>query len=112
MTITRSAAGLALLVLLAGHAWAEQKPPAGRAGMDPGSRSKVANVMARTYLEEPMARARVERETVTGPSGKGCTTNIGKPVTEGAQGIGNRYGAGNNNDQVIVVRGSVINVCK
>ena len=45
-------------------------------------------------------------------SGKNCTTNVGTPkVNEGTNGIGNRYGAGNN-DQVTVVRGSVINICK
>ena len=85
---------------------------AGRNGLDPASRNKVVNVMARDNMGEKDARANIEREIVTSPSGKNCTTNVGTPkVNEGTNGIGNRYGAGNN-DQVTVVRGSVINICK
>ena len=102
----------AALLLLAGLIQAQQKPPAGRNGLDPASRNKVVNVMARDNMGEKDARANIEREIVTSPSGKNCTTNVGTPkVNEGTAGIGNRYGAGNN-DQVTVVRGSVINICK
>ena len=100
------------LLLLAGLSQAQQKPPAGRNGLDPASRNKVVNVMARDNMGEKDARANIEREIVTSPSGKNCTTNVGTPkVNEGTNGIGNRYGAVNN-DQVTVVRGSVINICK
>lgn len=102
----------AALLLVAGLTQAQQKPPAGRNGLDPASRNKVVNVMARDNMGEKDARANIEREIVTSPSGKNCTTNVGTPkVNEGTNGIGNRYGAGNN-DQVTVVRGSVINICK
>ena len=98
--------------LVCGAAQAQQKPPAGRNDLDPASRNKVVNVMARNNMGERDARAEIEREMVTGPSGKNCTTNVGTPkVNEGTAGIGNRYGAGNS-DQVTVVRGSVINICK
>ena len=102
----------AVLGLACGLVQAQQKPPAGRNGLDPASRNKVVNVMARDNMGEKDARAKIEREIVTSPSGKNCTTNVGTPkVNEGTNGIGNRYGAGNN-DQVTVVRGSVINICK
>ena len=52
------------------------------------------------------------RKLVSGPSGSSCATNIGTPkVPEGEAGIGNRFGTANN-DQVIVVQGPVINLCK
>ena len=94
-------------------AQAQQKPPAGRAGLDPASRNKVASVLARNQMGEADAQAAVEREMVTGPSGKSCNTNVGTApkINEGTSGIGSRYGAGNS-DQVTVVRGSVINICK
>ena len=105
--------GVVVLGLACSLAQAQQKPPAGRSGLDPASRNKVTNALARNYLGEQDSRAAVEREMVTGPSGKNCTTNVGTApkVNEGTAGIGNRYGAGNA-DQVTVVRGSVINICK
>ncbi|MEG0921839.1 MAG: hypothetical protein RSD57_13270 [Comamonas sp.] len=107
-----SLVGAVALFVLGGLAQAQQKPPAGRAGLDPASRNKVVNVMARDNMGEKDARANIEREMVTSPGGKSCTTNVGVPkVNEGTGGIGNRYGAGNS-DQVTVVRGSVINICK
>ena len=103
----------AVLGLACGLVQAQQKPPAGRNGLDPASRNKVVNVMARDNMGEKDVRAYIEREMVTSPSGKNCTTNVGTQpkVNEGIAGIGNRYGDGNA-DQVTVVRGSVINICK
>lgn len=89
-----------------------QKPPAGRPGLDPASRTKVTNVLSRARIEADGSSAVVERNLVTGPNGSNCATNIGAPKPpEGASGIGNRFGTANN-DQVIVVQGSVINLCK
>lgn len=107
--------GAGLLALGAQGVWAEQKPPAERAGMDPSARGKVASVMARSYLHEPSARATADRAVQragvgTGANPGGCTTNIGTSATP--QGAGNRYGAGSNKDQVIVVKGPVVNVCR
>ena len=105
---------LAIGLCLLGTAQAQQKPPAGRSGLDPASCNKVANVMARSYMEEDLARSRVNQETqsVTGPSGRSCATNIGtQPNANGRNGAGGRYGTANS-DQVIVVRGPVVNVCK
>ena len=80
-----------------------QKPPAGRSGLDPASRTRID-------AEDTLAT--VDRKLVTGPSGSSCATNIGAPkVSEGDSGIGNRFGT-SNNDQVIVVQGPVINLCK
>ena len=94
----------------------KQEPPAGRSGLDPASKTKVANVMSRSYIYgDKQSRDLAERNvTHYGSAGSngGCSTNIGTPaVTEGTQGIGTRYGA-DQNDQVVVVRGSVISVCK
>lgn len=105
---------VAAALTLAGTAHAQQKPPAERAGMDPAARNKVSNVLARSQIEESGARATVERYSTTTPGGKaGCVTNIGTPPkpTTGIDRVGSRYGAGNN-DQVIVVKGPVVNVCK
>lgn len=89
-----------------------QKPPAGRSGLDPASRTKVTNVLSRTRIDAEDTLATVDRKLVTGPSGSSCATNIGAPkVPEGEAGIGNRFGTANN-DQVIVVQGPVINLCK
>jgi hypothetical protein len=89
-----------------------QKPPAGRSGLDPASRTKVTNVLSRTRIDAEDTLATVDRKLVTGPSGSSCATNIGAPkVPEGDSGIGNRFGTANN-DQVIVVQGPVINLCK
>ena len=105
--------GVWVLCLLSAAAQAQQKPPAGRSGLDPASRNKVSNARARNYLTEQDSRSTIEREMVTGPSGKNCNTSVGAApqINEGTAGIGNRYGAGNA-DQVTVVRGSVINICK
>ncbi len=94
----------------------QQEPPAGRSGLDPASRTKVNNVMSRSYIYgDKTRRSQVEREVFnnnTAGNGSGCSTNIGAPAaTEGTAGIGNRYGT-SHNDQVVVVRGSVINLCK
>lgn len=118
MTVTIHALAIAL-ALAAVPALAQQKqqePPAGRSGLDPASRTKVANVLSRSYIygdkqSRDMAERNVTNVTDTNGQG-GCTTNIGTPtVTEGTQGIGSRYGT-SQNDQVVVVRGSVISVCK
>ena len=89
-----------------------QKPPAGRSGLDPASRTKVTNVLSRTRIDAEDTLATVDRKLVTGPSGSSCATIIGTPkVPEGEAGLGNRFGTANN-DQVIVVQGPVINLCK
>jgi hypothetical protein len=105
--------GTLILGLTAGAVMAQQKPPAGRNDLDPAARNKVANVMARSYLEESSAKALVQKQQVTSPGGaNGCTTNIGSTSSNtNASGIGNRYGT-SNNDQVIVVKGPVVNICK
>lgn len=110
---------LAWLLCAAGGAFASgpQKPPAERSGMDPAARNKVGNVMARSQIEESGARAVVDKYTNStgmgaGASG-GCVTNIGAPpAPTGTNAIGNRYGAGKKTDQIIVVKGPVVNVCK
>ena len=88
---------MAMLMLACAGVQAQQKPPAGRSGLDPASRNKVVNVMARDNMGEKDVRANIEREMVTSPSGKNCTTNVGTQpkVNEGIAGIGNRYGGGN-----------------
>jgi len=74
-------------------------------------------VVSRSYLRgDTRFSEKIERDVLNsnaiGKNKDGCTVNVGTPmITEGVQGIGSRYGT-SQNDQVTVVRGSVINVCK
>jgi len=95
----------------------KQEPPARRLGLDPVGRTKVVNVVSRSYLRgDVRSSEKIERDVlnsnVINRNKDGCTVNVGTPaVIEGVQGIGSRYGT-SHNDQVTVIRGSVINVCR
>jgi len=108
----------ALVFSISALAQKKQEPPARRLGLDPAGRTKVVNVVSRSYIRGNAARSseKIERDVLNSNSinrnNDGCTVNVGTPaITEGVQGIGSRYGT-SHNDQVTVVRGSVINVCK
>lgn len=109
------AAAIALLCALGAlaimPAAAQQKPPAERRNIDPAARTKVGTVMARSRIEREDAERQVNEGMAGGPGGKNCSTNIGAPASQ-KPAVGQRYGAGGKGDQVIVVRGPVINVCK
>jgi|LSQX01.2.fsa_nt_gb hypothetical protein len=93
-------------------AHAQQKPPAERKSIDPGARTKVGNALARSRIEREDGKRQVNERMAASPGGgKGCTTNIGSAPAQ-QPGVGQRFGAGSKSDQVIVVRGPVINVCK
>lgn len=106
------ALGMAAVMLMGNVALAQQKPPAGRSGLDPSSRGKVVNVLARARIDADGMRSRVEREVASSPGGRrNCSTNIGSAAQDNKPAIGNRYGSGRR-DQVVVVQGPVVNLCK
>ena len=113
----RFATVLIIAALVGGNSWAQQrttptqKPPAGRSNLDPASRNKLATTLARTRFDPDSSKAVVEKEVVSGPSGKSCSTNIATTSNTSQQGVGSKYGSGNK-EQVVVVQGPVINVCK
>jgi hypothetical protein len=100
-----------LFLLLSNIANAQQKPPAERAGLDPAARNKVAIVQARSQIEIDKTNAITKKSIVSGPLGQSCSTNIGN-TTDNTTQPGNKYGPAKNTDQVLVVKGSVINICK
>lgn len=91
---------------------AQQKPPAERKSIDPAARTKVGNALARSRIEREDGKRQVNEQMASTPGGsKGCTTNIGSTPAQKPN-VGQRFGAGGKGDQVIVVRGPVINLCK
>lgn len=91
---------------------AQQKPPAGRVDLDPSANSKLSIVQARARIEAAGTEAVVERSLVTGPSGSNCTTNVGGSTKTAAPQAGDRFGPNKSSDQIVVVKGPVINLCK
>lgn len=117
--LDRRACVLALAPLLLALAWsvapvaqAQQKPPAERRNIDPAARTKVGSAMARSRIEREDGKRQVDQRMASEMGGqKNCSTNIGSTPAQKPD-VGQRYGAGGKGDQVIVVRGPVINVCK
>ena len=108
-----SSVNIVSLLLTTSSVLAQQKPPAGRPGLDPAIRSQVAVVLSRSRIEGDKANLEVKKSTVSGPLGKNCSTNIGNAASEqGTQQAGGKYGPGSNSDQIVIVKGSVINICK
>jgi hypothetical protein len=97
---------------ISGVAVAQQKPPAGRTGLDPSANSKLSIVQARARIETEETEAAVERSLVTGPSGSNCTTNVGGSTNSAKPQTGDRFGPNKGADQIVVVKGPVINLCK
>jgi len=92
----------------------KQQPPAGRSGIAPEGRAKIANVIARGYIHnKEKDRSSVKNDAVNQNSikGGGCIVNVGTSSDLENKKIGARYGT-SHNDNVTVVRGSVISVCK
>ena len=97
---------------ISGVAVAQQKPPAGRVGLDPSANSKLSIVQARSRIEVDATESAVEKSLVTGPSGSSCTTNVGGNNNSAAPQTGDRFGPNKGADQIVVVKGPVINLCK
>ena len=95
------------------NAAAQQKPPAGRSGLDPSSRTKVGVALSRARIDPAIQRSQAEQSVSSGAGGgKSCTTNIASDTSDSQSKIGNRYGAGSNSDKVVVIKGPVVSVCK
>lgn len=101
-----------VLAAVSGVCIAQQKPPAGRTGLDPSANSKVSIVQARARIESDETEAAVERSLVSGPSGSSCTTNVGGSNTTTPPKTGDRFGPNKGAEQIVVVKGPVINLCK
>lgn len=105
--------GMSLAVAaISGAAVAQQKPPAGRTGLDPSANSKLSIVQARSRIEADATESAVEKSLVTGPSGSSCTTNVGGSNNNATPQTGDRFGPNKGADQIVVVKGPVINLCK
>ena len=102
-----------LLLLINSSAMSQQKPISGRTGLEPSARNQVTVVQARARIEEDKANTVVNKSVTAGPLGKSCSTNVGNsPSEQAAKQSGGKYSPGANSDQVVVVKGSVINICK
>ena len=91
---------------------AQQKPPSERRDIDPASRTKVGTALSRSRIDRQDGARQVNEARSSNMGGKNCSTNIGTSPTPSKSEVGQRYGAGNKGNQVVVVRGPVINVCK
>lgn len=110
----------AVLALACAPVFAQQGDPTPRRDIDPWDRAKVQQAQAKRWIGFG-TRQVAEDTTSTGNSvGRGaetCITNVGTTTGQPAT-VGNftpRYGPtprGSNQDRVVVVNGSVINVCK
>ena len=110
----------AVLLIAAVPALAQQQDPTPRKDIDPWDRAKVTQAQAKRWIGFGTQQVGSDT-TVTayraGSGAKTCITNVGtttaSPSTVG--GFTPRYGPapqGQRNDRVVVVNGSVINVCK
>lgn len=119
--MTRPRVLLALVAALAAApAFAQQQDPTPRRDIDPWDRAKVSEAQAKRWIG--YGTRQTARDTTVlgggvGSAAKTCITNVGtttgSPATVG--GFTPRYGpvpANQRNDRVVVVNGSVINVCK
>lgn len=104
---------IVIALIISMNALAQQKPPAGRTGIDPSSRNQVAVVQSRARIEGDKANLQVTKSVVSSPLGKNCSTSIGNAAKEPSVGqTSSKYGPGSNSDQIVIVKGSVINICK
>lgn len=120
LKISVRSAGLVLaMTVLAPLAQAQQKDVTPRRGIDPWDQAKVSQVQAKRWVGFGTQQAIEDTEVINnGPGGgKTCITNVGT-TTQSPTTVGNftpRYGPsprGQQQERIVVVNGSVINVCK
>lgn len=120
MNTFRSVVVAIALLGAAAPALAQQQDPTPRKDIDPWDRAKVTQAQAKRWIGFGTRQVGSDT-TVTanraGSAAKTCITNVGtttaSPTAVG--GFTPRYGPapqGQRNDRVVVVNGSVINVCK
>ena len=101
---------LALAALLAaGTAVAQQKDVTPRKDMDPWDRSKVKQVEAKRWTRFGADATRTDTVSGNIPGKQSCSTTIGSAPPPANQ---PRFGPQQQKNQIVVVTGSVINVCK
>jgi hypothetical protein len=108
--------GLSALVLMGTQAVAQQKPVANYRGPSPADNALAKRAEASRWRQS-------DKRTIEGSSteavnqfqtpgqGKNCTTQVGAPTPDEDAPTG-RFGPGTLQKQVIVVSGSIINICK
>ena len=106
--IAMACALAAALVPAAG--WGEQKPGAHYRGPSPHDGALVKRAEAARWRDTDSRRLEAGIGKANTDQVQDCVTQIGRPAPEPSR--GGRFGPGNNNREVIVVTGSVINICK
>jgi hypothetical protein len=109
----------ALLASPALPALAQQQDPTPRKGLEPWDTAQVQQIQAKRWLGTRTRQS--EQETLvnsnsTAAGARTCVTNVGTTTqAPGAAGYIPRYGpspANSRQNRVVVVTGSIINVCK
>lgn len=92
---------------LAGSAMARDNAVAPKNGLDPWDKSRMTRAEARNWVD------RDPNQAGTLPSErKNCQTNIASQPAPAGPKYGPGNGSASRNDQVVVVKGDVINVCR
>ena len=102
-------AAAAMLACCAGVAAAAQGDVTPRKDIDPWDKAKVTGIEAKRWTLSGDALKRTQTVSGNTPGQRSCTTNIGAVAPPTGQQL--RFGP-QPKDQVVVVTGSVINVCK
>ncbi|HBO39439.1 MAG TPA: hypothetical protein DD638_12340 [Pasteurellaceae bacterium] len=110
---------VSLLFLFTNSVFSASSELAPRIGMSPLDRAKVHSVQAQNWARIGTAEADANNvsDSATTTSGnsaigsKNCTTNIGTTTVNKGLSSG-RYGPNSRSDNIVVVKGDVISLCK
>ena len=87
-------------------------------GMPSGLSAKIARIEAKTYAELAGQDGTIytERDVISRQTGNAlertCTTDVASNTITPAVGPSGRYGPGTGGDQIAVLRGDVVTICK
>lgn len=90
-----------------------------RQGMSPLERAKVHSVQAQNWAKigksgydaEEITERTTEGSSVSGIGSRSCTTNIGTTTTKSGVSSG-KYGPSKNSDNIVIIKGDVVSLCK
>lgn len=102
---------MGFFLMIAGTAQAQELAP--RKDMGAVDRAKVHTVMSKRWLGFGVTERTMDTPMAPGTIGakSSCTVNIGTPAEQTGRSSG-RYGPNPNKDNIVVVTGDVISVCK
>jgi hypothetical protein len=106
---------LAALALAAGAAAAAgpgQGDPTPRKEIDPWDKAKVTHIEAKQWMLAAPETTRSDSVTGAIPGKRSCTTNIGVTAQRAPKQQPPRFGPQAQQNQLVVVTGDVINVCR